>query len=279
MRKAVEDKFGGLNLRKLSDLSTVTERFGKQLGLLTKDVNLEPISRFLDRIFKALDESTVTGQALKQLFEGLATAFGASLEKNGDWIEYGLKEAIIWSLDLATEVVTLKNKIENAFNDGRSAAEKFNAFLAIVTTSLKVMGAIAMPLFAPLIAAKALTEGAFGVGRSIRRNAAAGASGAPLPANASGGMVTGVSGGIASTSPLPASGEGLASVGVGEAIIPASMVRGGSGAGAPVSFQFGDIVVQTQANEPKAVAKEIARSVRDEILDALEIAGAQMGVT
>lgn len=280
MRKAIEDKFGGLNLRKLSDLSTVSEQFGKRLSSLTKDVNLEPVSRFLDRIYKALDESTVSGQALKTLFEGVAAAFGTSLDKNGDWIEYGLKESIIWALDLATEVVTLKNKIETAFNDGRSAAARFNDILNVISSSLKIVSGLARLPIAPGSALKLLAEGATGLGSAAVgavSGAAGVAAGTPLPAHASGGIVTGVSGGLASTAPLPASGEGLASVGVGEAIIPASQVRRSGGAGGPI-LNIGDIIVQSQATDPKAVAKEVADDVVQKILSALEVANAQMGV-
>lgn len=296
MRKAVEDKFAGLNLRKLSDLSTVSEQFGKRLSALTKDVNLEPISRFLDRIYKTLDESSVSGQALKTLFESLATAFGATLDKNGDWIEYGLKEAIIVSLDLAADMVLVKNRIEDAFNDGRSAAEKFNSILDVIKSALKVIGGQAAMLVDPIHGIKWIAEGASGLASAVTGGArrldaagsakpgaspsgsAAAAAVAPatLPAHADGGVVKGVSGGIAETAPLPAAGEGLASVGVGEVIVPAAHVRASSGA-AP-SLTFGDIIVHSNASDPAAVAKEVVDNVVEKILHALEVSHAQLGV-
>ncbi len=279
MRTAIEEKFSGLNLRKLSDLSTVSEQFGKRLSSLTKDVNLEPISRFLDRIFKALDASSVSGQALKTLFESLATAFGASLDKNGDWIEYGLKESIILALDLAADMVLVKNRIENAFNDGRSAAEKFNSILNVVVSSLKLVGGAAILAVSPIKGAKWISEGAKGLGGAgagaVTALSAPPAGGAPLPAHAGGGVVTGVSGGIASTAPLPAPGEGLASVGMGETIVPASKVRA---AGAGPSITIGDIIVQSDSADPAAVAKEVTDSIIEKILSALEITSAQLGV-
>lgn len=276
MRQAVEDKFAGLNLRKLSDLSTVSERFGKKLGALTKDVNLEPISRFLDRISKNLDESSVSGQALKTLFEGVAQAFGTSLDKNGDWIEYGLKEAIIWSLDLATDMVLVKNRIESAFNDGRSAAEKFNSILDTIKTTMKVLAAanpVTWSLALPSAADNAKRINGW-LGRP--QPTLLGSSPETLPAHAAGGVVKGISGGIAETAPLPAAGEGLASVGVGEVIVPASQVRN-SGGGAP-SISIGDISVQSAASDPVAVANEVVDSIVEKILIALEVSKAQLGV-
>jgi hypothetical protein len=275
MRTAIEEKFAGLNLRKLSDLSTVSDQFGKRLGALTKDVNLEPVAKFLERIYKSLDASSVTGQSLKTLFESLATAFGTSLDKNGDWIEYGLKEAVIWSLDLATDMVLLKNRIESAFNDGRSAAEKFNSVLDTVKASLKLVAGLAVIPFDPVHGGKWIAQGSAGIAR-----AAVGApSGAPgtttLPAHAAGGVVTGISGGVASTAPLPASGEGLASVGVGEVIVPASRVRASGGG---PSITIGDILVQSPSSDPKAVAKEVMDDIVEKILIALEISSAQLGV-
>lgn len=277
MRKAVEDKFGGLNLRKLSDLSTVSEQFGKRLSALTKDVNLEPIAKFLDRIYKALDESSVSGQSLKTLFESLGQAFGTSLDKNGDWIEYGLKESIILAIELATDMVNVKNRIESAFNDGRSAAEKFNSILDAVKSTLKVVGGLSVMAFDPVHGAKWLAEGTAGlVGAGVGAAKSLGKESPPkLPAHASGGKVTSISNGIASTAPLPASGEGLASVGVGEVIVPTSKVRT---SGTAPSISIGDINVQSNASDPTQVAKEVADSVLEKILHALEISSAQLGV-
>jgi len=280
MRKAIEDKFAGLNLRKLSDLSSVSEQFGKRLSALTKDVNLEPISRFLDRIYKMLDGSTQSGAALKTLFEGIATAFGASLDKNGDWIEYGLKEAIIVTLNLGTEILTLKNKVENAFNDGRTAAEKFTSVLDTIKSTLKLIAGIAITPIDPFHGLKWTAEGGSGVLGSVvgaaKRFIGSSDSPTPLPAHASGGVVKGISGGIAHTSPLPSPGEGLASVGVGETIIPASKVKPSGGAGH--SITIGDVHVESDSADPREVAKQVVDDVVEKILHALEIANAQLGV-
>lgn len=288
MRKAVEDKFGGLNLRKLSDLSTVSEQFGKRLSALTKDVNLEPISKFLDRIYKSLDESSVTGQALKTLFEALVTAFGTSLEKNGDFLEYGLKETVIVALDLATNMILVKNRIEKAFNDGRTAAQKFNAVLDTIKLGLKVVGSGGIVGFAissavsgaegaaksvagapaPALPAHARGGVVTGVSRGIAETMR-------LPAHASGGKVNGISDGIAETTPLPAAGEGLASVGVGEVIVPAAQVRA---SGDAPSIHIGDITVQSDSADPAEVAKMVVDDVVERILTALAISRAQTGV-
>jgi len=281
MRKAVEDRFGELNLRKLSDLSRVSEQFGKRLAALTRDVNLEPISRFLDRIYRTLDESSVSGQALKTLFESIAKAFGASLDKNGDWIEYGLKEAIIVSLDLATDMIRLKNRIEAAFNDGRTAAEKFNSILETVKASLKLIGGAATWALNPVQGVKWIGEGSAGVGSAImgaiKRLSATSSTPATaqLPAHADGGVVTGIRrDGIAETKPLPAAGEGLASVGIGEVIIPRSQVRDVSSSR---SVQIGEINVYSNASDPKEVAREVADDVVEKILVAFSTARAQLG--
>ncbi|MDB4946235.1 MAG: Phage tail length tape-measure protein [Labilithrix sp.] len=282
MRKAVEDKFSGLNLRKLSDLSTLSEQFGKRLSALTKDVNLEPITRFLDRIYKSLDESSVSGQALKTLFESLATALGSTLDKNGDWIEYGLKESIIVALDLATQMVLVKNRVEDAFNDGRSAAEKFNSVLDTIKSGLKMAAGLSVMVFDPVHGAKWTSDGAKGLYDAATRPAGPGATKpvapAALPAHASGGVVTGISRGVANTAPLPAAGEGLVSIGMGEAIVPASQVGAAGGGRAALTISIGDVIVSSSASDPGAVAKEVHDSVLEKILNALEIGNAQLAV-
>lgn len=279
IRKAVEDKFAGINLRKLSDLSSVSEQFGKRLSALTKDVNLEPISRFLDRIYNALDESSVSGQTLKTIFESFATAFGSTLDKNGDWIEYGLKESIIVATDLATDMILVKNRIESAFNDGRSAAERFNSLLkgiAKTVASLNGLGVVAHVFDSAAGSASAAQRIAGSAGGQVGGVPYGELAGAALPAHAAGGKVTGISGGIAQTAPLPASGEGLASVGVGEVIVPAAQVRRSSGT-AP-SVVIGDIVIQSNASDPSEVAREVVDNIVEKILSALEISSAQLGV-
>lgn len=290
MRKAIESQVSGINLRKMSDLSKVTERFGGRLASLTKDVDLAPVSRFLDRIYKVLDESTVTGQALKTLFESVAKAFGSSLDANVDWIEYGLSESIIFTNNLAADIIILKNRIEDAFNDGRTAAEKFNSVVDIIKGSLQVIAGIAISPFSSAGAAALSAEGAGNLSRGVASNVVtdehrgvvstvrerAGALfGSSLPAHADGGKVTAIEGGIAHTVPLPAAGEGLASIGIGETIVPASSVRS-SGSGASISI--GDIYVQSSEADPKDVAGEVAESVIDKILSAIELSNAQLGV-
>ena len=299
MRKAIEDKFSGINLRKLSDLSTVSDQFGKRLSALAPgEKALAPISRFLDRIYKSLDESSWAGQGLKTLFETLATAFGTSLDKNGDWIEYGLKEAIIWSLKLSLEMITVKDKIEDAFNDGRSAAEKFNSILNVITSSLKLVAGASIAVFAPTQGTKWFGEGAAGLAKAAS-GAVSSLSSDPktlpahamgglvtsvtrgiaettrLPAHATGGMVKGVSGGIADTAPLPANGEGLASVGVGEMIVPAGDVRA---PGASNTVHVGDVHVQSGSAEPREIARAAAEEVFEKILAAFSVTSAQVAL-
>lgn len=68
-----------------------------------------------------------------------------------------------------------------------------------------------------------------------------------LPANDNGGIVTGMSGGVATVKAAP--GEGLASIGVGETIVPANARMGGN--------NIGDInvsIIVEGSQEPEAVA-------------------------
>ena len=300
MNKALTERFGAMNLRKqFTDLSKVSGLFGDRLSALMPkgaalDKVLEPVGRFVERIYNVLDPATESGKAIQKLFSGLAEAFGTSLDKNGDWIEYGIKEAIIWTLELATEFIKFKNTVEDAFNDGRSAAEKFNSILNTVKGSLKVVAGLSILPLDPYHAAKWIGGGVSdiakgggspdGDAKALPAHARGGlvtsvASGiantVKLPAHASGGMVRGVDGGIADTTPIPAPGEGLASVGVGEMIIPAAQVRSG-GAAPSITVNVGDI--HSAASDPKEVAREVADNVVEKILAALNVSGAQAGV-
>lgn len=71
-----------------------------------------------------------------------------------------------------------------------------------------------------------------------------------LGANAAGGLVTGVSGGLANISPAP--GEGLASIGKGERIVPA----GGGGGSTPINLNVNGLGGSDLANYLKAKIAE-----------------------
>ena len=71
-----------------------------------------------------------------------------------------------------------------------------------------------------------------------------------LLGNATGGVVTGISGGIANISPAP--GEGLASIGRGERIVP----NGGGGGGPNISIQVDGIGGADLANFIKGKVNE-----------------------
>jgi hypothetical protein len=79
--------------------------------------------------------------------------------------------------------------------------------------------------------------------------------GMALPGHASGGIVTGISGGFANVQ--PASGEGLASIGLGERIVPAGVSGGGGGINIG-NVNFGGTSVQTNEG---ASAKETGESL------------------
>lgn len=82
-------------------------------------------------------------------------------------------------------------------------------------------------------------SGAFKAVFGMSGGASAGGGAAALPAHATGGVVTGITNGVATVS--AAAGEGLASIGAGEAIVPAADVaaagKGSSGGGKNINIQ------------------------------------------
>ena len=81
-------------------------------------------------------------------------------------------------------------------------------------------------------------SGAFKAVFGMSGGASAAGGATALPAHATGGVVTGITNGVATVS--AAAGEGLASIGAGEAIVPAADVaasKGGSGGGKNINIQ------------------------------------------
>lgn len=72
MRRAVEEKFGGINLRQMLDLNVIVTKLGETFDSLTADIDLDPILKGVKELASAFDVSTVNGQALKQM----VTTFG-----------------------------------------------------------------------------------------------------------------------------------------------------------------------------------------------------------
>ncbi len=122
MRDAIEEKFGGLNLRKMMSFEVIAEKFHEKLAGLTKGVSLEPLLKPLAQLGKLFDDSTVTGQTLKLL----VTAFGNTMVSSltaaipiGKALFQGL---VVGALRVYIEYLRIRNALRAAFGDSQVTA-------------------------------------------------------------------------------------------------------------------------------------------------------------
>ncbi len=131
LKNAVNKKFGEINARKMLDLDVQASKFKERLAGLASGVKLEPLLKSLDSMSELLDESTMTGAALKDL----ATAFGNEIVggiKNGTPAAKAFfKGVVIGALELGTEYYKLKKSLKSVFSASSiDSAKTLNIALA-----------------------------------------------------------------------------------------------------------------------------------------------------
>lgn len=117
LRDAVEQKFGAINLRRMMDLDVISQKLREKWANLTRDVNLEPMLRGLQKIASVFDESTVTGDALKRAVTAFGNAIAVSVEKGAPLVKSFLQGLIIGGLQAYIVYLQLSNAFKRAFGD------------------------------------------------------------------------------------------------------------------------------------------------------------------
>jgi hypothetical protein len=124
LRDAVEEKFGGVNAKKMLDLDVQAGRLKERLGKLTSGIDLEPMLRGVERIINLFDASTATGGAIKTMVtligDGLAKAVGSSATLVEDLFD----DLTIAALDLGIAFFKARNYIRDSFSDQLEATKQ-----------------------------------------------------------------------------------------------------------------------------------------------------------
>jgi len=127
---------------------------------LFSGLNVEPLLRALDSVLSLLDESTVTGRALKTIFTSLIQPLIDGVSKAAPLFKGFFKGLVIAALIFAIAVLKVKNAIRDAF-DG-SALEgldlmkvgvylgvaAFGALAAVIGTVIAIFAVLAAPFIA-----------------------------------------------------------------------------------------------------------------------------------
>lgn len=165
MRKAVEDKFGNLNLRKMLDLNVLAAKFKERLASLTSGVKLDKLLVGLNQLTMLFDESTVTGQGIKSLITLLGNGLGATLQALMPLAKGFFQGMVIATLQLTNAALRLYIRFKDSFGANgllkdvslfNLAIDAGKAALYGVVALVGVLGVAAAALAAPFLALQAI---------------------------------------------------------------------------------------------------------------------------
>lgn len=156
LRETIEKKFGELNARKMLDLGVQSQKFRESLLGLTKDVKIEPLLKATERFRLLLDESTVSGAALKKLVTVFGNGAVAIFGKATPIAEQFFKGLVIGGLTLTVAVLKMRRSLNETFGDtkllgnidllgaslkaGQYAAVSIAAVLGLVAVAVGAVG-------------------------------------------------------------------------------------------------------------------------------------------
>jgi hypothetical protein len=284
LRKTVEEKFGGINTRKLLSLDAISQTLHDRFIALTRGIDFDKILTPIAKLAEFFDTSTVRGAVLQSIITSIGDIFGkflgGSVNSAGvlfDTLENGLLKSLIWA-------VKNKQAFTDWFNDAKLLGGAFVDVIGEIGREMKQLAGYVVKLGEGLgyvldklgllsdTGGRALTPEEV----DRKRHAALRASDTQArgevitaPAHATGGLVM-----------QPAPGEAFASVAPGELIIP----RGASYAGAPgggvgkadikVTFEIHGSQGGQQADLPKQLSEpSFLATLTKTIEDACRSAG------
>lgn len=183
MRKAVESKFGDINLRKMMSLEGLAETLRKRFASITSGVNLEPALKAVSKLLDLLDESTFSGVALREMVSAFGNGMVKAITLSAPFIKKFFQGMIIGALHVGIGILKVRNYLRKTFGDSKlfKDLDTLNLALAVGKYSLlaivAAVGALGAALavglapFAALVAAFTLLPAmAEEWGKSIRKH-------------------------------------------------------------------------------------------------------------
>jgi hypothetical protein len=110
IRTAIEKNFASINLRKMLDWDVIKLKFHENITALTADLvpKLEPFLKKMMEVGKLFTDDTVAGAALKDIVNDLGGDMLKAATGGASALKYGIKQLIIWALELDIAVLKLK---------------------------------------------------------------------------------------------------------------------------------------------------------------------------
>ncbi len=166
LRDAVENRFAGLNLRKMFDLNVIADKAREKLAKLASGVNLDPLIRGIGTLADLFDEDKFTGVAIKELVTLFGTALVKAIEFGAPIAKQFFKGLVISTLQVTIGLLKLRNWLRDTFGAktkqdldlvnlglkvGKFAVYGIAANVALAASGVALLGAALYGVAAPFI--------------------------------------------------------------------------------------------------------------------------------
>jgi hypothetical protein len=115
LRKAVEKKFGGINLAQMLSFENIAKKLEETFQSYTKDIDLEPLLKGVKEVLHVFDLSTVSGQALKQIINLFGNDFSKAIGASGPASTKFLYGIILGAQDVTIAYLNLRKEFRKTF--------------------------------------------------------------------------------------------------------------------------------------------------------------------
>lgn len=117
IRAAVEKRFGEINARKLLSLDAQLQKFHERLAALAANVKIEPLLEAFAELGKLFDQSTVSGDALRQLVEFFGNRIGPAAKGAVPFVKEFFERLELGAYKAVIALLKIRNAITTAFKD------------------------------------------------------------------------------------------------------------------------------------------------------------------
>lgn len=115
LSKVVDSKMGDLAMRKFATVGNQTQRLKDLFGRLFEGVDSGPFGRMLMVIANALEESSVSGSALRAVLKSAFDELSAAAERVAPYLDTFFRGAILLALKLYNALYPVRQSIANLF--------------------------------------------------------------------------------------------------------------------------------------------------------------------
>lgn len=115
LRKAVEKKFGGINLAQMLSFENIAKKLEETFQSYTKDIDLEPLLKGVKEVLHVFDLSTESGQALKQIINLFGNDFSKAIGASGPLAKNFLYGMILGAQEVTISYLQLRKEFRKTF--------------------------------------------------------------------------------------------------------------------------------------------------------------------